>query len=154
MTCSDEEGHPRYANGSVEDPVFVDGEKLFRRYLREHFLDQQLLPSAFQFPRQSFNREKYSTPEDVLHPDCCNGKKLKDWGVLECPATDLPTPIKGPENREFHFKAEHRPWACCYAHTEVTCRENQTEKSPSPKVKELFRIELARRMSVRIVARA
>jgi len=134
--------------------VFADGELLYRRYRVEHFPNQQLLPAAFKFPRQSFNRGKYSTPEDVLHPDCCDGKKLQDgWGVLECSSTNLPTPIDGQDGRTFRFEPIHRPLECCYAHTEVCCRAGgEFVDQPSRKVKEAFRVRLALRMAVRIPA--
>src|SRR5271154_5097258 len=89
MCCSGDPNHPRYQNGDSEDPIFGHGERLYRRYMADHFKQRQLLPAAFRFPRQSFNREKYSIPEDVLHCDCCDGRKLPDgWGVLECSSTD------------------------------------------------------------------
>jgi len=155
MCCSGEPGHPRYRNSDPEDPDFTEGELLFRRYLADHFQNQQLLPSAFQFPRQSFNREKYSRPEDVLHPDCCGGKQLKNgWGVLECSSTNLPTPVVGQDGQTFQFEPVHKPLDCCYAHTEVWCRasEGGLVDAPSPKVKETFRVKLAQRMTVRIEA--
>jgi hypothetical protein len=120
----------------------------------EHFQNQQLLPSAFKFPRQSFNREKYSTPEDVLHADCCEGKKLQDgWGVLECSSTSLPTPINGQDGRTFQFEPIHRPLDCCFARTELCCKAGgESVDEPSPKVREIFRVRLAQRMTVRIHA--
>lgn len=119
-----------------------------------HFQNRQLLPAAFRFPRQSFNREKYSKPEDVLHSDCCDGHKLEDgWGVLECSSTDLPTPIGGQDGRTFQFEAIHNPLECCYAHTEVCCKAgDEFVGQPSPTVKEMFRVRLAQRMTVRIHA--
>jgi len=154
MCCSGEPGHPRYRNGDPEDQLFTEGELLFRRYKAEHFQNGRLLPAAFKFPRQSFNREKYSRPEDVLHSDCCDGQKLQDgWGVLECSSTDLPTPIDGQDGRAFQFEPIHKPLECCYAHTEVCCRAGgEFVDAPSPKVKEMFRVRLAQRMSVRIHA--
>ena len=154
MCCSGEPGHPRYRNGDSEDPVFADGELLYRRYKVEHFLNRQLLPSAFRFPCPSFNRGKYSAPEDVLHSDCCNGKKLPDgWGVLECSSTNLPTPINAEDGRIFQFEAIHKPLKCCYAHTEICCKiSGEFIEVPSPKVKEIFRVRLALRMTVRIHA--
>lgn len=151
MSCAGEPGHPRYRNSDPDDHVFNDGELLYRRYKTEHFQNQQLLPSAFKFPRRSFNREKYSTPEDVLHPECCNGKKLEGWGVLECSSTNLPTPIDGPDGKTFRFEPIHKPLECCYAHTELWCRTTEGEfvDQPSPKVKETFRVRLAQRMTVR-----
>ena len=128
---------------------------MFRRYLGEHFQNQQLLPSAFQFPRQSFNREKYSTPEDVLHPDCCNGVKLSDgWGILQCSSSDLPSPIVAADGRVFEFSAIHDPTDCCYAHTELRCTEGGAIlDAPSKKVRETFRVQLSQKMSIRIPAR-
>jgi hypothetical protein len=154
MPCSGESGHPRYQNGDHEDQVFNEGELLYRRYKTEHFQNQQLLPAAFKFPRQSFNREKYSTPEDALHPDCCDGRKLEGWGVLECSSTNLPTPIDGPDGKRFQFEPIHKPLECCYAHTELWCKaaEGEFVDLPSPKVKETFRVRLAQRMMIRIQA--
>jgi|ERR1035438_7485957 hypothetical protein len=155
MGCSDEPGHPRYRNNDPEDQVFTEGELLYRRYKVEHFQNQQLLPSAFKFPRQSFNREKYSQPEDVLHRDCCNGKKLHDgWGVLECSSSNLPTPVVGQDGKTFQFEPVHEPLECCYAHTEIWCKATGGEQvdEPSPKVRETFRVRLAQKMTVRIQA--
>jgi hypothetical protein len=155
MCCSGEIGHPRYRNGDPEDPIFAEGEILYRRYMAVHFQNQRLLPSAFQFPRPSFNREKYSAPHDVLHPDCCDGKQLNGgWGVLECSSACLPTPVVGQDGKTFHFEPVHKPLECCYAHTEVWCRVagNEFVDQPSPKVKETFRVLLAQRMTVRIQA--
>jgi hypothetical protein len=154
MCCSGDPGHPRYRNGDPEDQVFTEGELLYRRYRAEHFQNRQLLPSAFRFPRQSFNREKYSTPEDVLHSDCCDGKKLEDgWGVLECSSTNLPTPIDGQPGKTFQFEPIHKPLECCYAHTEVCCKAGGGfVDEPSRTVKEIFRVKLAQRMTVRIHA--
>jgi hypothetical protein len=151
MACAGEPGHPQYQNGDPPDQVFTGGELLYRRYMADHFQNQQLLPAAFQFPHQSFNREKYSAPEDVLHPECCDGKKLDGWGVLECSATNLPTPIEGPDGRTFQFEPIHKPYPCCYAHTEIWCKtaEGEFADKPSPKVKETFRVKLAQRMAVR-----
>jgi len=155
MSCSDEEGHPKYQNGSGVDPGFAEGELLFRRYKKEHYQGGQLLAAAFKFPSQSFNRQKYSKPEDVLHPDCCKGADLRDWGVLECSSTDLPTPIPGTDNRTFHFSAEHVPQECCYAHTVLLCTcGGVVVDKPSPKVREIFRVLLSQRMKVRIEATA
>lgn len=89
-----------------------------------------------------------------MHADCCDGKQLQDgWGVLECSSTDLPTPINGQDGRTFQFEPIHRPLDCCYAHTEACCKAGgEFVDEPSPKVKEIFRVRLAQRMSVRIQA--
>lgn len=153
MACSEEPGHPRYQAGDDEDDVFANGELLYRRYKREHYPDERLLPAAFRFPRPSFNRQKYSAPEDVLHPDCCDGKRYNGYGVLECSSTDLPTPIDGSEDKTFHFKVVHQPCECCYAHSEVWCTSDGVPvDEPSKAVKETFRVRLAQKMKVRLEA--
>lgn len=150
MSCSEQEGHPQYSiEGLGTDQSFQPGEFLYRRYLRGHFVDNRLLPSAFQFPRPSFNRAKYSTPEHVLHPDCCDGKLHVGYGVLICAISDLPTPVLGGDNREFRFSAVHRPERCCYAHTEIHCTvEGNEVEQPSKVVKEKFRVALALKMTI------
>lgn len=151
MPCSGEPGHPRYqADGEGADQTFGDGELLYRRYLRQHFTGDRLLPAAFRVRRPSFNRQKYSEPEDVLHSDCCDGQSHEGYGVLECSATDLPTPIEGADQRVFHFSAVHQPCECCYAHTEIWCvSAGEPVDEPSKSVREAFRIKLALKMIVR-----
>jgi hypothetical protein len=156
MCCTGEPGHPRYRNGDAEDQVFSAGELLYRRYKIGDFQNQQLFPAALRFPRLSFNREKFSIPEDVLRADCCGGRRLDGWGVLECSSTDLPAPVSGPDGTLIHFKAVHSPERCCYAHTEIWCQTAQGEyvDRPSKVVRETFRVRLALKMTVRIQARA
>src|ERR1700719_3729311 len=125
MPCSDAPGHPQYRDGQAEDQNFEEDELLYRRYKAEHFQGEQILPSAFRFPRQSVNRQKYSQPDDVLHPDCCNGESFEGWGVLECLSSDLPTPIDGGNGVIFSFAPVHRPSECCYAHTEIWCKRGE-----------------------------
>lgn len=155
MCCSGESDHPQYLDGRPEDQTFDEEELFFRRYRSDHFPNRQLLPSAFRFPHQSFNRAKYSVPEDVLHIDCCDGKKLAGgWGVLQCSLKDLRTVLSLPGSEVFEFVTVHKPRDCCYAHTELWCRSNGAfVKEPSPKVKETFRVQLALKMEVRIAAK-
>jgi hypothetical protein len=155
VTCSGEPGHPRYQAGDAEDPVFDGDELLYRRYIKAHFPYGRLLPAAFSFPRPSFNRGKYSVPQDVLHSDCCEGRALDGWGVLQCAVTELPTPVDGADGRRFFFSPMHQPRECCYAHSEVWCtEEGNITDTPSKKVREEFRVRLAQKMIVRIVASA
>lgn len=153
MTCSGEQGHPRYQAGDPEDPDFPDGELLYRRYKRADFENRELLPASFQFPRQSFNRERYSRAEDVLHKDCCKGKSYEGWGVLACSVGDLPTPVDGVDGKQFCFSPMHKPSECCYAHVEIWCKlDDAVIEEPSRKVKEAFRVRLAQRMKILIEA--
>ena len=134
-------------------------ELLYRRYRSEHFNDGKILPASFRFPRQSFNRSRFSKPEDVLHPDCCDGKALSaqgGWGVLECPVGQIPSPVSSIDGRNYIFSPKHVPEPTCYAHSELWCRKDSSDTSqyddPPTSVKETFRIKLAQVMTVRIPA--
>jgi len=117
-------------DGSAEDQSFEPGELLFRRYPHEHFVDNRRLPCAFRFPRPSFNRAKYSKPEDVLHPDCCDGKVHLRHGILVWSISELPN-------------------KCCYAHCEVRCTlEGNEVEQPSKAVREKFCVALSLKMAV------
>lgn len=154
MACSEADGHPLYREGRAEDTEFEESELLYRRYLGQHFENQKLLPASLRFPRPSFNRQKYSNAEDVLHPDCCNGAMQGGWGVLECQRGDVPSPIIGPDGRSYRFEPRHAPLDCCYAHAEIWCFEGDADVwEPSKKVREEFRVKLALAMRVRIAAR-
>lgn len=155
MNCSELAGHPQYPDGRGEDQEFLPCEKLYRRYTTEHYQGGQLLPDHFSLRRPSFNREKFSSPEDILHADCCGGRSLDDWGVLELALREVPTPIEGADHRIFYFSPAHRPLPCCYAHSEIWCRvDGQQIEQPSPKVRETFRVMLSKKMTIRIPARA
>lgn len=149
--CSELPGHPVYTGASQPDPQFDDTELPYRRFMRDHYLEGELVPAHFRFPNPSFNREKYSSPEDVLHPDCADGRDVRGWGVLECSSKDIPTPFTAPDGRQYNFSAIHCPPPCCYAHAELLCLSGGGYvKEPSKKVREAFRVELARKMRVRI----
>ncbi len=125
--------------------IFDDNELLYRRYLLAHFIDHQLVPQHFQFPRPSFNRSKFSQPEDVLHPDCCDGKVLEPgWGVLECFASDACVSTQSHDDRKLTLRPKHRPLPTCYAHSELWCfLPDGTETKPSATVREKLRIKLS-----------
>jgi len=55
-----------YRRGRPEDQHFEPEELLFRRYLREHWLEGHFSGVGFRFPKQSVDRGKYSEPEDVI----------------------------------------------------------------------------------------
>ena len=137
--------------------TFDDNEVLYRRYLLAHFVDHELVPQHFQFPRPSFNRSKFSQPVDVLHPDCCDGRVFgSGLGVLECLASDARVSTLSHDNREVALHPKHIPLPTCYAHSELWCiiSEDGTELRPSSTVREKFRIKLAKKFSERIPATA
>jgi len=149
---------PIHQDGKTPVEQFAGEELLYRRYLSEHFVDGNLLPASFRFPKQSFNRSLFSKPEDVLHPHCCDGMALfKDgWGVLECRVSALPSPVKAADGGSFVFSPKHAPEATCYAHSELWCKNDLSVANeydyPPKSVRETFRIKMARVMSVRIPA--
>jgi hypothetical protein len=137
--------------------TFDDDEVLYRRYLLAHFIDHELVPQHFQFPRPSFNRSKFSEPVDVLHPDCCDGKVLgTGWGVLECLALDARVSTQSHDDKELVLGPKHRPLPTCYAHSELWCivAESGVEPKLSSTLKERFRIKLAKKFNERILATA
>jgi len=148
---------PMHQGDKGEVQKFAPDEVLYRRYLSVHFNNDALLPAAFKFPRQSFNRSGFSEPADVLHVDCCEGKVLEGYGVLEC-STLFPTPIESADGRVFDFVPKHVPLSTCYAHSELRCSERDRNdavyQDPPPSVKERFRIKLAQKMffTIRIQA--
>lgn len=147
---------PVHQDGLPVVDTFDDSEVLYRRYLLAHFVDRELVPQHFQFPKPSFNRGKFSRPEDVLHPDCCDGKVLgQGWGVLECLASDACISTLSHDNREVLLSPKHVPLQSCYAHSELWCfvSEDGSElKKPSSTVREKFRIKLAKKFNERIPA--
>jgi len=148
---------PTHQDGLPVVEAFDDGEVLYRRYLLVHFIDRELVPQHFQFPRPSFNRSKFSQPDDVLHPDCCDGRVLgSGWGVLECPASDARVSTRSQEDKELVLHPKHVPRQTCYAHSELWCfeSENGMEVKPSSKVRERLRIKLAKKFNERIPATA
>ena len=148
---------PIHQNGKPTVETFDKDELLYRRYRSEHFINGKILPASFSFPKQSFNRSRFSKPEDVLHVDCCDGKPLspKDgWGVIECNVSALPSPVESTDGRSFRFFAKHVPLPTCYAHSELWCTQNPSDvyTEPPSSVKEAFRIRLARILKPRIFA--
>jgi hypothetical protein len=146
---------PLHQDGLPVVRTFDNDEVIYRRYLSDHFVEQQLVPQHFQFPNPSFNRSKFSRPEDVLHADCCDGKVLgSGWGVLECLASAACVSIQSHDNRTLILHPTHVPLPTCYAHSELSCiaSENGTAVKPSPTAKEKFRIKLAKIFKERIQA--
>ena len=155
------DGSPVHQDGRAPVLSFDNEELLYRRYLSVHFVEGQLLPQTFRFPKQSFNRSKFSNPEDVLHIGCCDGNPLfpsvESWGVLQCRVSAIPTPIDSSNGEGFHFFPKHVPKPTCYAHSELWCRRESSSSgdydSPPASVREKFRIKLARVLSSRIPAK-
>jgi hypothetical protein len=138
-------------NGRPEDQEFLPGERLFRRYRREDYLDNQFSGLGFAFPKQSVNREKYSNPADVLFSAT---DEFEGWGVLYFRVQDLPLEFP-PDNRQYTFFAKHVPKEEMYPHSEIWCDRLPVTGEyvePSKGVKKLFRAFLSQRAEVEIEA--
>jgi hypothetical protein len=143
-----------YQRGRVEDPEFDPGELLYRRYLKEHWIDGIFSNTGFSFPKQSVNRQKYSEPEDVLFlPD---GTFDDERGVLEFAVRDIPLILPEGGGPAFVFFPKHVPEEVNFAHSEVWCdRAAKTGEyvEPNRTVKKLLRTKLSQRVFIRIPAR-
>ena len=96
----------------------------------------------------SVNRSKYSLPEDVLEPDCCDGNFRPEYVVLQILVSELPTEITASNGTSYRIRPVHRPKETCYSHSEIWCNEqgdiDQPYQRPPKDVRNLFYGELAR----------
>lgn len=147
------QARPMHQDGRAAVDSFDPHEFLYRRYAMVHFADGQVLPQSISFPEPSFNRSKFSRPEDVLHVDCCDGKELPGWGVLESGASDLSVSAESGDNRKFTLYPKHVPTPACYAHSELWCSSPSSQDAkPTESAKEKLRILLSRALKVKIPA--
>lgn len=137
-----------YSNGRMADQNFPLDELLFRRFPRGSLVNGW--PTPLNIPMEevsgiSVNRARFSLPQDVLEPDCCNGNHRTGMVVLEFAVDDLPRTIAA-NDREYAFVPKHVPRECCYAHSEIWCNSEgnieQPCERPSKTIRDLFRAEL------------
>ena len=149
---------PQPQDGRPAVQHFESSELLYRRFLKPHFEADRLLPAAFAFPRQSFNRGRFSRAEDVIHSHCGDspGSDFSGWGVMHCCVADLPGHVAAGDGKQYCFFAKHVPLPTCYAHSELWCAlsadPERNYREPSTIVKEKLRIALARSLVVLIAA--
>src|ERR1700734_3495427 len=149
------QARPMHQDGRRAVDSFDPDEFLYRRYALVHFVDGRVLPQSISFPKPSFNRSKFSRPEDVLHVDCCDGKELPGWGVLESSTSDLSVSAESGDKRRFTLYPKHVPKPTCYAHSELWCSSPSSEDAkPTESSKEKLRILLSRALKVKIPATA
>jgi hypothetical protein len=145
-----------HENGRTEDSDFPPTEALYRRYRENDLVDGKPTPlSAFRFDNNSghsVNRSKYSEPQDVLEPDCCNGSVRIGYVVLELAVNDIPAAITSADEtgRVYRFHMKHVPRATCFAHSEIWCNQQGSVREPYEKppknVRDVFAAELIRRI--------
>ena len=112
----------QHSNGRGGDPVFLPGEKLFRRHERDHLLgDGTLDAMTLGSSPCSVNREKYSdSPQCVLHPDCCEGKDCREWGISEVSVAQVEgLQMLDGKGMQRKMTLVHRPCETCYPHSEI-----------------------------------
>ena len=145
---------PIHRDGKDTVDAFDDDEFLYRRFSKEQVVDGYVAPQTVSFPKPSFNRSKFSRPEDVLHVDCCGGKQLSPGlGVLEGRVSELRKSAESGDSRLFTMYPKHVPSETCYAHSELWCATSDSEDAkPSQSAKEKLRILVSRALSVKIEA--
>lgn len=150
-----------HRNGREEDQTFAPDERLFRRYPKKHLYDGKPGPlSLMTFQADSgisVNRNKYSEPQDVLEPDCCEGAHKPGYVVLDIHSSDVPAeiPVTDGSGRVFQFRIVHKPGEWCFAHSEICCNEQGdaglAHREPPKHVRNIFRGVLARHLATRQV---
>ena len=153
-----------HANGRTEDPEFSPDELLYRRVRESDLVDG--VPSAASLPfgetaesGHSVNRQKYSAPQDVLEPDCCDGVERPDCVVVQFEVREVPEVLRTDDGtgRVYRFTMKHVPRRHCYAHSEIWCNQRgdiaADYERPPREIRNQFRGELARAIQKRGVLR-
>src|ERR1700730_5551777 len=78
---------PEERKGRAADQAFADDELLYRRFREGDIVAGFIFPASFKFP-PSFNRSKYSVPEDVIHEHCADGRNVSHWGIYSVAVRD------------------------------------------------------------------
>jgi hypothetical protein len=133
------------------DNEFPSDERLFRRYNKQGRNSRDATEQDFSVSKPfSVNREKYGDASYVLHPNCCNGQQLNNWGVWECYVRDIVEPTyEHPVTKQAgRFRVVHAPLELCKPHCNVGAFEQGSTElwKPSNVQKEAFKIQLARSM--------
>lgn len=97
-------------------------ESLYRRVCWADVEGDHVLATAIDLPSWSFNRAKYSVPEDVL--DLVNRSAYN--GVAEITVGAIPAEFT-PLEKTYHLWAEHVPCLQNYAHSEVRVKREEDE---------------------------
>src|SRR5438876_8473273 len=98
----------------------IPGESLFRRYPRKSLFNGKPVPLTMSFEGDSgisVNRSKYSEPQDVLEPDCCDGEHRPECVILDIHVSEMPKEIATTDEtgRVFRFRMVHKPKDTCFA---------------------------------------
>lgn len=136
--------------GLKTDPYFCDDERLYRRVDPQHLDGVRVLGNAVEdiqekHPSCSFNRAKYSKPENVL-----DVRKPEQCRVAFLVAGDLPQPVPHPSdaNTLYAFRVMHLPDDGNYSHSEAqVCEQGiASQKLGSKALRRSLREALADKM--------
>ena len=129
------------------EPTIPDDEALYRSVAKDDVDEHGALATAVEMPACSFNRSKYSVPEDVIVPS-----RPKENGILEVTPRELPPPVPRASGEPYEFFAADDPIDENEAHCEVRMRRTGSEykanHKPNKDIVMKARAELARRMRV------
>jgi hypothetical protein len=135
--------------GRRPNPMFYREELLFRRYCLQHWVGNKIVDAHFKFP-PSFNRAKYSHPEDVTYS--ANGQ-FDGWGVMQLHVGEIPEWITDHANLVYRFFPRHDPDELNFGHTIIQSERQDIPGryvAPSPLVRKTFRAQLSQIISIRI----
>jgi hypothetical protein len=147
-----------HRNGRDPDRQFGLTERLFRRYPEGLLVAGKPVPLVMQLDSGvSVNRERFSEPQDVLEPDCCDGRPRPGHVVLAFRVSNLPNAISTEDHPErvFQFRLKHTPRETCYPHSEVWSNQSgdvdDDYQRPPKQVRDKLRAALARHLGTQDV---
>lgn len=150
-----------HANGRPPDQQFDPADRLFRRYPKKYLINGMPVPiamQALQFDQNSgmsVNWSRYSEPQDVLEPDCCEGNHRHDCVVLAFAVSEVPPEVATVDEIDgaFRFLPKHSPRIACHAHSEIWCNRSGDIGQPFERPPKHVRDEFRSRLAVPIQAR-
>jgi hypothetical protein len=137
-------------------PEFPGDEELYRRFRREHFVDNLLTNIGLPFPRTSFNRQSFSEADDVLWHDREDRRfeVFEGWGVFAVTVAQARMLLPTGDGRNLAFDLNHDPLPLNYSHSVLICFDADSHdevQRPSKKVQKAYRVELSRAAGAHIV---
>ncbi len=138
-----------YRHGRAIDPIFAPDENLYMRVCADQIdlEERRVLPTAFRFPNQSVNREKYTgDPLWVLYPN------FFDMGVVAFEVQQIPTPILREGGPAYEFRPVHDPLEENYGHSEVR-GNRESDRTFNPRLKAPRNVKVQFRMRLGEAAR-
>ncbi|MBN1609406.1 MAG: hypothetical protein JW940_22440 [Polyangiaceae bacterium] len=88
----------------LQDAEIPSGESLYRSVSDEEVNGDDILPTAVDLPRCSFNRSAYSRPESVF-----TSRRPGDTGIVEIQPQRLPPPVPRASGDPYEFLAVDHP---------------------------------------------